>query len=718
MSAVAELYSERWHEVAGLRPALRAMVRHRRQPVRDRVWHQLSRPGGGRQLRLNEAAWQFVGLLDGQHQVGDLWRGLHQRLGDQAPTQPEILALLAQLHRAGLLQSDVQPDLAVQAAEARRDQARRQLAAFSPFAVRVRLYDPQGLVDRIHALIPGWALSVGALLACLAFIVITAAFVIGEWPALSAAVAASLHLPRFVLIAGVVYPLLKALHELAHGLAIRHWGGELRSAGFTLLVMLPVPFVDASGSSHFTPTRRMAVSVVGIVVELLLAALAFWLWLAVSPGWLRDGALTVFFLGAVSSVLFNANPLLRFDGYYIFSDALDLPNLASRSRRWWNAWFGQRVFGARASFPDVAAGERKWLIVYTPASWLFQGLVAYQLTLWAAGWHPLLGLAAALFFVFGLLLHPVYEATTQWYVAQAGATGRTVRRRLLAFWLLAAGFVLFVPLPSAITAPASVDLPEDAYLRADGGGFVRALKMADGAAVQPGDPIAELEEPALQVEATQKKAELDSLRSEYFQKLLSEPGQAIELASRIASAEAEHAEAARRLALLEMNAQVAGTLVIAKPDDWSGQYLPRGHALGFVLRREALVLRALVPEAEIAVVRAAPAERVAVRLASAPQQTHWGRIVHIAAAGNRELPNVALSEKYGGPLALAAVDQAGKRTEQTFFEVRIALDEQPPAWVGERAWVRFARPAASLAEQGVRELRQLFLRLYRPGSAP
>ena len=126
-----ELYSDRWHEFAHLRPALLGSVVHRRQRSRGVVWHILSGPGSRQQLRLNDGAWRLVGMLDGSQELDRLWHRLLEGHGNTTPSQPETLELLARLSAAGFLRANVLPDLPTRIEETRRIERRRKIAALS-----------------------------------------------------------------------------------------------------------------------------------------------------------------------------------------------------------------------------------------------------------------------------------------------------------------------------------------------------------------------------------------------------------------------------------------------------------------------------------------------------------------------------------------------------------------------------------------------------------
>jgi putative peptide zinc metalloprotease protein len=704
------LYSPQWHEVAPLRPALRSVVRVRRLRARGRVWHLLSSPDSRTQLRLNESAWRLVGLLDGGPDLDSLWHRLVERFGDGAPSQPEVLELLAQLNSAGFLKADVLPDLPTQVDEARRRERQQNRAAMSPLSMRVRVFDPSPLLDR---LLPGVTalFSRSAWLAWLLVVVLSALYAASEWSVLGEAIAQASGSPRFVLIAWIVYPLMKCVHELAHGLAIRRWGGTVDSAGFTLLVLVPVPYVDARAANAFERRPRMLVSAIGVMTELLIAALAFWIWLAAAPGLVRDVALTAFVIGALSSLLFNGNPLLRFDGYYVLADALDLPNLASRSQRWWHARVGHHLLGARMPLLETAVGEGKWLALYAPASWAFQFIVGYQIMRWIGTMSHVLGLAAGAFLIVTLLILPLSRAIGAWRSADIGRAQSPVQRRLLGATAGAALCIALLPLPSATTVPGIMSLPEQARLSSDSGGFVRAILARDGETVSKGQLIARLEDPRLLTHARDARSRLSGLETQQYGSLLSDPRSAGDLAQQIASAEAELADVDARIAALELRTATDGVLVMPHQDDLPDSFLARGQTLGYVLRHDALAVRAIVPQSEAARVRQAT-EAVSVRLSSSAGEAYPAHIRQAAAGAGHVLPSPALSDRHGGPIPVLASDADAIRSADAFFEFDIALEHTPSAWIGERAWVRFDHPNEPLAVQWGRDIRQLLLQFF------
>ena len=160
--------------------------------------------------------------------------------------------------------------------------------------------------------------------------------------------------PENLLVMWLVFPVLKLAHEFGHAFAVKTRGGEVHEMGVMIMVLTPVPYVDASSAWAFrSKWQRIRVGAAGMMVELFIASLALFLWLSAEPGVFRGVLYNVILIAGISTVLFNANPLLRFDGYYILMDWLEIPNLRQRSTQYW-AYLAERyLFGRREAEPPA-----------------------------------------------------------------------------------------------------------------------------------------------------------------------------------------------------------------------------------------------------------------------------------------------------------------------------------------------------------------------------
>jgi len=282
------LFSPSWYRVAGLKPRVRAHARILRQSYRDEVWFLLQDDAAERAHRFTPAAYQFIGLMDGERSVQQMWDAVSAQLGDGAPTQEEVIRLLGQLHAADALLCDVPPDsLEVFRRYQKHERMLWKRRLWTPLALRFPLFDPDRFLLRTLAWVEPLFSWFGALL-WLAVVGTGAVLAASHWTDLTEDISDRVLDPQNLVLLWFVYPVVKALHELGHAYATRKWGGEVHEIGIMLLVLSPVPYVDASSSWGFRDKRRrMAVGAAGIAVELFLGSLALFVWLAVEPGAVR-----------------------------------------------------------------------------------------------------------------------------------------------------------------------------------------------------------------------------------------------------------------------------------------------------------------------------------------------------------------------------------------------------------------------------------------------
>lgn len=708
------LVSASWYRVEGLSPRLAGQLKVVRQPVRDQVWHVLIEAASGRQVRLNPVAWEFAGRCDGSRTVAALWADLLARMGHAAPTQDDIVRLLGQLYRSGMLQFDAAPHLSMLFAQRARQGRARSRASINPLMLRMRLFDPTRLLDRLEPLARRvftragfvvWAVCVGLMaLACLL-----------NFGALRAAAASLAAAPRMLWLAWLCYPVIKGLHEIGHAMAVRRFGGAVHEMGITLLFFTPAPYVDASAANGFERRGwRMVVSAAGIMVELSLAALAAGVWLAVEPGHVRDVALVTLLICTVSTLVFNGNPLLRLDGYYVLSDALDLPNLALRSKAWWAAW-GHRLVRGRGAVPHtvLATGELKWLVGYAPASLLYRLVLLVAMVGWVGGHSWLLGWVAVLALGGWVLLSG--GASLLRLAEGAGASGARGRAAaLIAGGVTGVALLLFaLPAPNVVVARGVVWPPERAQVRSEVGGFVAATPLADGAQVAPGEVVLKLNEPALVAERDRRASQLAGLQAQQYQALLTDPSRAGDIAQDITRNEAEVERADQQLAQLEVRSQVAGRLVLPKPQDLPGSHAKRGAMLGYILGDAPANVRAVLDEQDVLLVRNR-IRTVEVKLADAPWPALPATLASEAPGATRSLPTAALGERRGGAIPVDPADKDGLRTQAPVFLIDVNVPGYPPGRIGSRAWVRFDLGYEPLGWQWVRRARQLLLKQFNP----
>lgn len=391
------IFSPLWYRVAALQPHLRSHIQIHRHHYRGKLWYVLEDHSTGRHHRFKHAAYYIIAQMDGKKTIQDIWDRAVDHLKDDAPTQDEMIRLFGQLHSIDALLCDVPPDtIELFQRYQSHERLKWKQRLLSPLSIRFPLFDPEQFLNRWEFLVRflfGW---IGIVLW---FTVVGSAVVLAgiHWTELTENITDRVLTPYNLIMLLLMYPIIKLLHEFGHAFATKVWGGEVHEIGIILLVFMPVPYVEASSATAFRDKRkRMVVGAAGMLVELFLAAVAMFIWLTVEPGVVHAIAYNTMLIGTVSTLLFNGNPLLRFDGYYILSDAIETPNLGSRSSNYIGYLIQRYLFGVSdAKSPASSTGERVWFMLYGIASFCYRMFIIAVIIVFVAGKFFIIGVAIA-----------------------------------------------------------------------------------------------------------------------------------------------------------------------------------------------------------------------------------------------------------------------------------------------------------------------------------
>ncbi len=706
------LFSPSWYRVAALKPRLRAHVKVHRHAFRGRVWFVLDDPAGQRAHRFTPAAHHVVGLMDGRRSVQQIWVAAGTALGDDAPTQEDVIRLLSQLHAADALLADVPADSAEVFRRYEKHQRMKwKRRLWSPLSLRFPLIDPDRFLLRTGRFVDPvfswwgallWLLVVGA----------GALLAASHWTDLTQNVVDRVLTPANLLLLWLVYPCVKALHELGHAYATRHWGGEVHEIGVMLLVFAPVPYVDASAATGFKDKRqRMVVGAIGIAVELFLGSLAMFAWLLVEPGLVSNVAYNVMLISGVSTLLFNGNPLLRFDGYYVLSDWIEIPNLGQRSNQYLGYLVQRYAFGSKdARSPAQTRGERLWMTGYGLVSFVYRAFITVVIVTFIAGRFFIIGVLLALWAVSTQVLVPLFKGIR--FVTNSPNLRRRRPRALLVGGgaLLALLLLLFVvPAPLWTRAEGVVWVPEDAQVRAGTDGFIVEMMVAADSPVRRGQPLARLEDPMLTTRVMVLEAEAAALQTQYDALAFEDPSQASVVAEELATTRANLARMREREADLVMRSPADGRLVVPRDTDLPGRLVQKGQLVGYVVRPNEFTARVVVQQDDVARVR----ERtrgVEVVLAGWETSPLQARVVREVPGGSTDLPTAALGNTGGGQIAVDPRDSKGLQALSRLFQFDLALPlEAHSPYLGARVQVRFDHGWEPVGFQIYEAVRRLLL---------
>ncbi|MBI1190483.1 MAG: biotin/lipoyl-binding protein [Tepidisphaera sp.] len=715
-------FSDLWYKVGPTRPTLSPHAQVIRQRLGDRAYYVVEDPAGGQFYRLSEPAYFFLGMLNGRRTVDDAWQACNAQMGDDAPTQRECVDLLSRLQLFGLLSGDLPlaPDMIE---ERRRDLLGRRLAQRTGRGLTptIPLLNPEPFLEQaahlIRPLFSAPALVLWVLLVSAAFYRV---FIARDelFSQLN-----SLLEPGNLPLIGVVFLLLRAWHELGHACAAKAMGGRCTEIGLMFVVyLLPFPYCDTSSAWRFPEVyKRVVVSMGGVLFESVPAALCAIIWSYQDPtsaGAARAICYYTMIVSGITTLMFNLNPLLRYDGYYALSDLLGIPNLSQRATESWGFLWRRYVLKLGGVRPPSVRGRGEFLtlLAYAALSWPYRVfvLVSIVLVLWSSPRYLTLGMVLAVVTGCAWGVYPLLKGA--WFLL---TSPRLLGRRARAIGLIGGTLAVLlvvlglVPMPAAGYASGTVEALVNDPIRAGEDGFVDQVLVKPGQNVKKGDPLVKMRNPEIDAEVETARAELAKAQSEADAAAAEAPTKQALARTAVEQAQSRLRHALERQTNLTILASSDGQVVEPATeglDTLEGRFVRRGTQLGSVVSTDQLIVRCMVPDRERGYIfDSAPGQEASsdVRASVRVRGRSWTkvpvRIVRAAAAGSKTLDRPQLGSDAGGEVMLDPTDPQRRQTLNSQFLVELQPKKQPEGWQpGLRARVRLGIAPRPLLVQGWR----------------
>lgn len=679
----------------------------RRNKYHGKSYWILKDPVGLNYFRFHDEEYAILSWLDGVRSLESIREQFQREFAPQRISLQELQQFVGMLHRNALVISDSGGQgrqLRRRADTKRRREIRSKLANL--LALRFRGIDPERILT---AILPafGWLFTAPAIIAALVFGLASLLLVFINWTTFSN------KLPGFEqffaaenwLALGATMAAVKVLHEFGHGLSCKKYGGECHEMGVMLLVFTPCLYCNVS-DSWMLPSKwqRVMIGAAGMYVELILASIATWVWWYSEPGLVNFLALSIMFLCSVSTVLFNGNPLLRFDGYYILMDILEIPNLRQKSSETLKQWFQKTCLGLKVQEnPFLPQRNRFWFGIFTVASSIYRWVVVFGIiwflnqVLKPYGLQSI-GRAVAVASVVGMFAAPTVQIVK--FFRTPGKVAQMKPKRILITSALAAaviGFVAFVPLPFHVDAAFEIQ-PQDAYhVRVIEPGQMGQWYRRPGSYVRAGQAICQLRNLELEAAAASAQTEFDvhSVRLQQMERQANiDPSQA-----RLISSQRQLLEsAAEQLGIAQ--SRVKNLTIVARRDGviiepplkteqgsetdqlpgWTGSpfslvnrqaYYAESDLLCFVADPGEMEAVMLVDQFDVELLKVG--QPVEIMLYSARLNSLQGRIESIATADVQEAPQ-SLASQAGGAMEMVADENGRMRPLSTAYQARVAIE--------------------------------------------
>jgi putative peptide zinc metalloprotease protein len=657
-----------------------------------------------RYFELSDEEYAVLTMLDGTATLVQIKDAIEKRFPPRLATFDQLQNLVHRFFTFGLVYGEggIQLAASQNASEIRRKWLGQLV---NPLFIKFPGIDPERALQSLYPCVR-WMFGPIPLLSCLVLIAIAATIVAMEFAAISHALPSLEQLFQANNLIWMVAALAvsKSLHELGHALTCKHYGGECHEIGLALLVFTPSLYCDTT-DAWVIPNKwkRAAVGAAGMAIELVLAAVCVIAWRFSQPGLIHFLCLNVVFVCSVSTLLFNGNPLLRFDGYYILSDLVDIPNLWHRSRSALLELLQRWLLGLRPPAGIKSSRGTFLLIVYAIASLAYRWVIGIAIIVLLYKFlRPyglqLVGNTLLMLTLAGMFGVPIWRSVQ--FLRRPGIWRRMhlVRAFLLCVLGIAlVAAVLVIPIPHYVTAPLVLELRDAESIYVSVPGILDAVYLQPGDRVAADAPIAKLSNLEIDQEIARLSGERDRLQI-HLQNLSRRQGRDKDAADAIPATRTALAELderlrrrrrdAQRLQLVALRAgvvspppRISPTLPEEDLPTWSGMpcddhnlgcYLEVGTLVCLVGDPSAVDALLIVDQNDIEFVR--PGQAVEIMLNEYRRQTTVGKVAQIAQIDLEKVPLV-LSHKSGGEVSTVSDESGGERPIRIAYQARVPLPD-------------------------------------------
>lgn len=474
------------------------------------------------------------------------------------------------------------------------------------------------------------------------------------------------------------------------------------------MVLVPMPFVNASASASFIRKRdRILVSAAGILVELGFAAIGALLWIS-THGIAQDIGLVLVLIGGVSTLLINGNPLLRFDGYYVLADYLEIPNLATRAKK--AVW--ARCHRWLSGQPDDSISvedntEKMWLLSYGVLSALYRTGLMLWISWWLYTRYPIFGSVLAVYAIVMSVVVPLGKGIATLIRDSDLHTPRPLTL-ISGIPLTLVAVLMWLPVPNATAARGVVWLPEQGVMRAASACEITTSSVQPGQNVTRGQPLYLCKDSELVFREKELKSRINEIDAKRRGLAVADPSQHDQLLTE---------KRALALALVEIREQIERQSQVALVDGlfdipgtsaMEGRALSRGEVVAYVVPPQQRSVRIALDQLTIEAIDRALI-RVEVRVEHNGATSHSTKIIAQTPRPSLKLVSPALSIEGGGDHHTAPGSN-GSRALHPLFDMELAWPEElDEPRIGAHVTVRFVHVSEPLGPRIVASVRRLFI---------
>lgn len=710
-------FYDQWHRIAELRVGLRPGVNVRLHHYRSDAWYVYYEAAHCGFFRARPDTHALIMEITPGRMLNDIWRSHAAKSPKTAPGQQDFFELISALYSANLIyvEGGVSETHILERALGKKKKPLPARISELLF-LRIPMWDPEPFLRRNLAAIKIFYSWPAILLVAMTLVWAGVEFVLNRDRAFSQS--------SEILQLGNLIPLYIAIfvthffHEMSHAALTKYYGGHVRTMGVMLLMLTPLPYADLTSVWNFRDKwHRAMVGAAGMYADLFACALATIFWAYSPPGALNEITLNLMFVTAVYTFVFNANPLMRFDGYYILSDLVEIPNLHTAAKAQFNALFSTRFLKEQEKPNDIVSTRRRvFMIGFFITSNIYRIMIMVGIVFFVADQYFGLGLLAAFALAYNAFIAPVAKALKP---LKSPHFLRKHRLKLTVSFALAAvvlAAVVFLPVPDNRRLDGIIEARERVRVFVPVNGQLVTTALRTGDQVAQGDVIAVLGNSELSLQRDGMSARLLGAQTRRAQAISSGALELAAIEQELATVVESLSFVKEQLQDLTIRAPIDGIWISNQLVGQTGNWISRGTEIGAVLNNDSYIFQGVLRQESADGIGGMGPLDVSVKIEGRRGETHNVANLQILPYSRRELPSVALSPLAGGSNAISTEDPQAANAIERFFLITADLDQHSNGIValhGRSGWLRMSLPHKPIAAQSWRAIQQFFQRRYK-----
>jgi putative peptide zinc metalloprotease protein len=653
-------------EIQSSHPRLRGDLTFTLQEFRGDRCCVVEDPTSGKFYRIGLREYHFIQQLDGKTSVGEAQAAMAGEAHQEALTENEVTSILRWLLETGLAATgeSTRADIMFGRVQKKREHQIKTVSNILFF--RQSLGNPDKILSKLTALVGWWVGWSGW--ALWGILVLVGLALLGwNWDTFLADSEGVLAANNWLWLAAAWF-ILKVIHECWHGIVCKHYGGNVPDSGVLFILFTPIGYVDATSSWRFTNKwKRIHVSAAGMFIETGIAAIAMIVWAHNEPGTIQTVAHNVVIMAAFVTIVFNGNPLLKFDGYYILADILEIPNLYQRGQKALIDACRRFLIGIpEVEVIDFSKRDEVFILVYGLCAFIWRMVVMVTLltaaTFLLGGGGLILAVVAGL----GMVVPPLKNL---YLYLKEGRPGERPDPKVYGLRLgIILGLLVLLalfPFRPTMTAAGVTSFGDASIIRVECPGFVDKIHVAAGSKVRKGDLLISLRNDDEKAQLRRLRMELKQaqIKSRNYQTSGNVNASQIE-EQKLLGLQQQLKEQQSFVRSLEIRATEPGKVVAANLDNLEGSYLRPGREVVTIENRRVREFDIAIPQSDIDLYRLHQEHPVWIKIKGRSGR-FFGLIQDPDPQASRELPHPSLAGAVGGPLPVVTKSSGSGKNKNT-----------------------------------------------------